>query len=121
MRRNRHGVDMFVAVVFLEGKPAHRSALRDALLLHAKLAKDKIPRCQRVDVSADPVEAGSFLIYAVFDDEAAYKAYQETQHYADVAILIEPWTASRRVLTYQLISEKPVPPTATPTHPGGHA
>lgn len=110
---------MFVAVVFLEGKREHRTALRDSLLLHAKMARDQIPRCQRVDVCADPVEPGSFLIYAVFDDEASYKAYQESQQYSDVAILIEPWTASRRVLTYELISE--TPPAATPTHPAGHA
>ncbi len=112
---------MFVAVVFLEGKREHRAALRDALLLHAKLARDKVERCVRVDICADPVDPASFLIYALFDDEAAYRAYQETQQYSDVAILIEPWTASRRVLTYELISDRPLPPPATPTHPGGHA
>jgi quinol monooxygenase YgiN len=112
---------MFVAVVFIEGKREHRTALRDTLLFHARLVTEKVPRCRRVDVSVDPVDSASFLIYAVFDDEAAYKAYQETQQYADVAILIEPWTASRRVLTYELIAESSSRGPAQPTHPGGHA
>lgn len=112
---------MFVAVVFLEGKREHRAALRDALLLHAKLARDQVARCHHVDICADPVDSASFLIYALFDDEASYRAYQETQQYSDVAILIEPWTASRRVLTYELISQKPAMLPAVPTHPGGRA
>ena len=113
---------MFVAVVFIEGKREHRTALRDALQFHAKQVTENVGRCQRVDICADPLDGASFLIYAVFADEAAYKAYQETQHYADVAILIEPWLASRRVLTYNLIAESHLPdPPTTPTHPAGHA
>jgi autoinducer 2-degrading protein len=112
---------MFVAVVFLEGKREHRAALRDSLVMHAKLATKDIERCRRVDISIDPLDDASLLIYAVFDDEASYMAYQESKHYADVAILIEPWTASRRVLTYNMISQWPPVAPATPTHPGGHA
>lgn len=112
---------MFVAVVFVEGKREHRTALRDALQFHAKQVTEKFARCQRVDVAVDPVDSASFLIYAVFDDEPAYKAYLETQHYSDVAILIEPWTASRRVLTYQLIAHATGSGPIQPTHPPGRA
>ena len=91
--------------------------------MHARLIREKEPRCHRFDVSADPVDTASFLIYAVFDDEAAYKAHHESQHFADHTVLTTAWIASKRVLTYQLISEKaPAPsPSVRPTHPGGHA
>ena len=111
---------MFVVIVFVEGKREHRSALRDALLMQAVTTLKEEPRCHRFDVSADPVDSASFLVYAMFEVQGAYKAHQETQHYANYAILTGPWTASKRVLTYDLISEPPAGP-ATPTHPAGHA
>ncbi len=113
---------MFVVIIFHEGQPGRAKALREALLMQAITTLKNEPRCHRYDVSADPTDAASFLIYAVFDDEAAYKAHLESQHYANYAILVEPWTAAKRVLTYDLISEpdKSDAPVG-PTHPGGHA
>lgn len=121
IRRPWLGWSMFVAVVFVEGKREHRSALREALLMHGRLTREKDPRCHRFDVAADPLDAASFLVYVVFDGESAYKAHQETQQFADFAILTEPWIASKRVLTYELISAKGPGSPVTPTHPGGHA
>lgn len=113
---------MFVVVSFHEGKPGHARALREALLMHAVTTLQRDPRCRRFDVSADPVDTASFLVYAIFDDEAAHKAHQESQHYANYAILVEPWIASKRVLTYKLISEPATSDgSVPPTHPGGHA
>ena len=113
---------MFVVVVFVEGKREHRSALREALLMQARTTVEEEPRCHRFDVSADPVDSASFLIYAVFDSLAAHKAHQETQPYANYAILTEPWTKSKRVLTYDLISETARSNgSAAPPFPGGHA
>lgn len=111
---------MFVAAVFVDGRREHRSALRDALLVHARATKEKEPRCRRLDVSLDPLDDASFLVYAIFDDEAAYLAHQETQHFADFMILVEPWVATQRVLTYQLISERPSG-DASSSQPAGHA
>lgn len=112
---------MFVAIVFVEGRREHRRALRDALLLHARQAREAGSRCRRLDVSLDPVDDASFLIYAVFDDEAGYHAYQETQPFADFMILVQPWIATWRVLTYELISEKAASAPLVPPHPAGHA
>jgi quinol monooxygenase YgiN len=109
---------MFVAVVFVEGRREHRSALREALVMHARTTREKEPRCRRLDVSIDPVDDASFLVYALFDDEAAYHAHQETQHFSDFMILVEPWVATNRVLTWHLISDMMPSPIV---HPGGHA
>jgi len=96
---------MYVAVVFFEAKPDHAASLRNAMMTQARTILEKEPRCRRYDVSENPLERGAFLIYAVFDEEAAYKAHQETTHYAEFAVLVEPWTQSKRVLTYELVSD----------------
>jgi autoinducer 2-degrading protein len=43
-------------------------------------------------------------LYQVYDDEAAYLAHRELPHYAEFRTLADPWTRSRRVLTYDVIS-----------------
>ena len=43
----------------------------------------------------------AFLLYQVYDDEAAYLQHRELPHYAEFRILADPWTRSRRVLTYE--------------------
>jgi autoinducer 2-degrading protein len=96
---------MYVVVVFFEAAPGHTAALRDALMVQARTSLEEEPRCRRFDVSQDPVDRTSFLLYEIYDDEAAFKAHLETTHYAEFSVLVEPWTKSKRVLTYELVSD----------------
>ena len=96
---------MFVVAVFLEAEPDHVAALRAALIMHARNCLAKEPGCQRFDVSEDRIDSGSFLLYEIYDDEAAHRAHKEYPHYADYRMLVDPWTRSRRVLTYGLVSD----------------
>lgn len=94
---------MFVVAVFLEAKEDCDDNLRAALVAHAAEARANEPGCQQFDVSQDPLDTGSFLLYEVFDSETAFKAHRELEHYAWFTNLIEPWVASKRMLTYTLI------------------
>ena len=94
---------MYVVVVFLEAKPEHRSALRQALEVYARTVRQE-SACLRYDIAVDPVDASSFLSYQIYESEAAQLRHRELQHYSDFHILIAPWLQSRRVLTYHLIS-----------------
>lgn len=94
---------MYVVVVFLEAKREHRTAVRAALSMFQRSVREHEPSCLRYEVSADPVDEAAFLIYQVYQDEAAHRAHRELQHYSDFHILIEPWTESRRVLTYRAL------------------
>jgi autoinducer 2-degrading protein len=76
-----------------------------ALLMQSRNSLEREPRCREFDVSHDPVDPGSFFLYEVYDDQAAFKAHCETQHFADFSILVEPWTESKKVLMYELISD----------------
>ena len=95
---------MFVVVVFLEAGPGREEELSVALCVHARMCLDAEPGCQRYDISVDPLEGGTFLLYQVYADEAAYLAHRELPHYADFRFLTDPWVKSRRVLTYRAIA-----------------
>jgi autoinducer 2-degrading protein len=91
---------MFVVAVFFEAKPGYADRLRAALVAEAAEARANDRGCEQYDVSQDPIDPNAFLLYEVFDSETAYKAHQELEPYARFAGEIEPWVASKRVLTY---------------------
>ncbi len=95
---------MLVVVVFLEAERGRQDDMRAALDDYAQTCLEREPGCHRYDVCMDPVEGASFLLYQVYDDEAAYLAHRELPHYADFRVRVDPWTRSRRVLTYEAIS-----------------
>jgi autoinducer 2-degrading protein len=95
---------MHVVVVFLEAERGRQDDLRAALLGYAQTCLEREPGCRRYDVSIDPVEGSSFLLYQIYDDPAAYLAHRELPHYAEFRTLADPWTRSRRVLTYDAVS-----------------
>jgi len=96
---------MFVVVVFLEVKPSRLEAFREAMLRHARRSMELEPGCMQFDVCEDPELAGSYLLYEVYSDEAAYEAHRQSQHYGEQTELIKDWVLSRKRLTYKMISQ----------------
>ena len=64
--------DMFVVLVFLEVERAYQDDMRAALITYARMCIEREPGCRRYDVCLDPVDGTAFLLYQVYDDEAAY-------------------------------------------------
>lgn len=95
---------MFVVAVFIEANPDNAGELRQALVVHAKRCRELEPLCLKFDVGEDPTDPASFFLYEVYETKAALLAHREMQHYADFRVLADPWIASRKVLTYTLIS-----------------
>jgi autoinducer 2-degrading protein len=95
---------MHVVVVFLEAEAGRQGELADALTVHAKTCLEREPGCHRYDVCLDPLEGTAFLLYEIYADEAAYRAHRELPHYAEFRVLTDPWTRSRRVLTYRALA-----------------
>ncbi len=95
---------MHVVVVFMEAERGRQDDMRTALIDYAQTCLEREPGCRRYDVCLDPVEGTSFLLYQIYDDEAAYLAHRELPHYAEFRTLVDPWTRSRRVLTYEAVA-----------------
>lgn len=91
---------MFVVAVFYDAKPGCIDRLRSALVAQAAEARANTRGCQQYDVSQDPIDAGAFMLYEVFDSEAAFNAHHELERYARFASEVEPWVASKRILTF---------------------
>ena len=88
---------MYVVVEFLEAAPAHVATARAALLMLARQSLEG-RHCNQLDVAADPLESTGFLVYRLYDDEAAWKAHTETAEHQALMLTLSPWLASRRVL-----------------------
>lgn len=95
---------MHVVVVFLEAKSQHVASLRAALLLLARHSLEHETGCRQLDVATHPLEPTGFLTYEVYDDEAAWRLHLESEHMRWFAEQAAAWQASKRVLSYELIS-----------------
>ena len=96
---------MYTHVAFIEAKPGRSAAVRAALLDLARLAREHEPGCLQHDVSVDPLEPASFLVYAVFDDLAAHARHVESEHYKAFVTTTAGWLAHRRALPFERISD----------------
>ena len=91
---------MHVVIVFFEAKPAHVSEFRQALLINARKSLSAEPGCRQFDVASAPLDECGFFLYAIYDDEAAFKAHLATDHYLFFIEAVAPRVASQRVLSY---------------------
>ncbi len=95
---------MYVVVVFYEAQSEHVASLRAALLLLARHSLEHEPGCRQLDVSAHPLEPTGFLSYELYDDEAAWRLHLDSEHMQWFSDQATAWIASKRVLSYELIS-----------------
>ena len=95
---------MYVVVEFVEAKREHRASLRQTLILLARAMTDKKLGCLTFDVGQDEMDGGSFMIYQIYTSRAAYVAHLELPEYAEHRLAADPWTITRRHLSYEMIS-----------------
>ena len=91
---------MFVVIVFFEAKPAHIEEFKAAIADNAAASVANEAGCQQFDVAQDPNNPSEFFLYEIYDDETAFKAHLEAEHFKHFDGLSAPWTASKKVLTY---------------------
>lgn len=95
---------MYVIVEFVEALPAHLTPLRQSLVSLAHALLEKRLGCLTFDIGQDEMDSMSFLIYQVYTNKAAYVAHTELPEYAAHRSAADPWTRTRRHLTYELVS-----------------
>jgi len=84
----------FVLEVRIRIKPEHVENFMSKLAENAKAARTE-PGCKTFDVSVDPNDRTSVLLYEVYADEKAFQAHQETPHFKKYLAEAVPLLASR--------------------------
>lgn len=72
---------MFVVVAEFEVAEADAEGFAELLEVQAKASLEAEPGCQVFDVCQNPEAPGTFLLYEVYDDRAAFDAHLETPHF----------------------------------------
>lgn len=84
----------FVLEVKIRIKSEHVENFMAKLAENAKAARDE-PGCKTFDVSVDPNDKTSVLLYEVYADEKAFQTHQETPHFKKYLAEAIPLLASR--------------------------
>ena len=71
---------MFVLVVSLRVKPDKDRQFLTAIEANAAASRDE-PGCRRFDVLRDNADPHHYLLYEVYDDEAAFQAHRDMPHF----------------------------------------
>lgn len=86
---------MFAVIVNFEAEPGQGEELSAALQWQSSNSLEKESGCRQFDVCADPADPQKFLLYELYDDEAAFEAHTQTEHYATFQARIKPVLKSR--------------------------
>ena len=84
----------FVLEVKIRIKPESVDAFMAKLAENAKAARTE-PGCRTFDVSVDPNDKTSVMLYEVYADEKEFQAHQETPHFQKYLAEAVPLLASR--------------------------
>lgn len=95
---------MIIVLEFVEAHPPQRAQLRAALLVLAHTTLQCHRGCIQFDVGQDDLDGSAFLLYQVYETKADHIAHLEQADYQEHRKLIDPWTQTRRVLTYEHLS-----------------
>jgi (4S)-4-hydroxy-5-phosphonooxypentane-2,3-dione isomerase len=79
-------------------KPAFFDQFLVAVNLQAKNSKELEPWCQQFDVSTNPEQPNTVLLYETYDDRAAFiEKHRTTSHFAAFIQTITDWVDSKEL------------------------
>lgn len=88
---------MISLLVEFVAKPGEADAVRETLQTQAGKSLEHEEACRYFDVCEYPEEPGRFVLYEVYDDDAAVTAHRETPYYHEFRARIDPIVESRDV------------------------
>lgn len=87
----------FAVVVEFRIKPDQVEAFGEAMALQARNSLELEEACRQFDVFTDPLEPATFVLYELYDDEAAFEAHLASDHFASFAAHVEPMVLERNI------------------------
>lgn len=85
-------------------EPAFVDAFERAIVENARASRESEPGCRQFDVCRDPADAAKFLLYELYDDEAALHAHLRTPHFLQMDEATTPWVEKKTVWRYERVS-----------------
>ncbi len=86
---------MYIVCVTVHVKPEHAGEFEEASIRNASATHNE-PGSVRFDVLRATDSSGVFLLYEVYQDEAAFAAHQQTGHYLAWKETVADWMAAPR-------------------------
>lgn len=68
-----------------------------AIADNARLSLETEPGCRQFDVCRDPADPAVFLLYELYDDDAAVQAHLQAAHFRQMDTLTAAWVESKQV------------------------
>ena len=96
---------LVVLVEFLV-KPSFVERFRDLISVNAQASLEREKGCNRFDVLFDPKEPRRFVLYEIYDDEAAFDEHLASAHYKSFAAAIENEVEQRSVRRLALSGDR---------------
>lgn len=92
-------------ILFVEFRvhPEHRDDFEDAIRRNAATSLAEEPGCRRFDVCTDPAQPERFVLYEIYDDEAAVQAHLAAAHFARFDADSRPWVLTKQVQRLHLL------------------
>ncbi|HTZ68469.1 MAG TPA: putative quinol monooxygenase [Roseiarcus sp.] len=87
---------LVVLVEFLV-KSSFIAQFRDLIAANARASLEREAGCKRFDVLVDPAEPRRFVLYEIYEDEAAFDEHLASSHYLSFADAIEDGIGQRSI------------------------
>jgi quinol monooxygenase YgiN len=93
---------MLALVVEFRIRAQHIEAFDGAIRANARASLDTEPGCRQFDVCRDPTDPALFLLYELYDDEAAIQAHLQSTHFLQMDAQTSAWVQSKTVRRLRL-------------------
>ena len=96
---------MRAIVAYLTAKPGMEAEFQKQMTAQAQRCLANEPGCLQFDVVQDPKNPARLVMLEVYQDDAAIKAHQESQHFKDFRPVITELVAERKVEVFTIVSD----------------
>ena len=87
----------FAVVVDFEIVPDTADEFREAVLEQARNSLEREEGCRQFDVFRDAGEASTFVLFELYDNEAAFELHLQTDHFAAFDAHVQPMVKRRMI------------------------
>ena len=95
---------MHVIAVEFTLKVADQERFLERMKQQARDSLDREPRCRQFDVCLDPEDPCRVFLYELYDDEGAFQAHLESDHFKDFEQTTAGWVTDKQVRAWRRVA-----------------